>query len=501
MASYFIFCFTTMSAISSDLLPVFNVLPGACLLLSPELIIEAASEAYLAVTFTQRKDLVDKYVFAVFPDNPNSATADARRTVQASLDQVLATGQPHELTLQPYDLPDPKQAGHFLARYWRTRNVPVLDAQGRVAHIIHEVTDITEQVQASTELRESQVREQTAHAQAEHQRGELQRIFEQAPVAIAVYRGPQFIIELANPTVCRLWGRTQEQVLGKGLFEALPEVAGMGFEELLNDVMATGKPYVANAMEAQHDRNGQRETVYWDFVYVPMYEDNGSIYGAMVVATEVTEQVQARQKIQELNDQLEAANQALHISNGELLSNQEEVLQVQQLLENSVTERTQQLEIALAEAQQQRTNAATQQRLLNQILGQVPASIATLSGPEHRYSFFNEQYQALSGDRTQLGQTVAEVFPEVVAQGFVGLLDQVYTTGTPFQGRETPAQLYDPATGQPEQRYVDFIFQPLLNEPGDTQGVLAFILDVTDKVRTRQQAEALQAQLAAAKQS
>ncbi len=486
-----------MPAVSSDLLSVFNVLPGSCLLLSPDLVIEAVSDAYLAATLTQRDNLVGKYVFDVFPDNPNTPDAYSVRTVQASLQQALATGQLQEATLQPYDLPDPAQPGQFLERYWRTRNAPVLDAQGQVAHVIHEVVDVTAQVQASTELRDSQLREQTAHAQAERQRGELQRIFEQAPVAIAVYRGPQFIIELANPTVCRLWGRTQEQILGKGLFEALPEVAGMGYEELLTDVMTTGKPHVAYAMEAVHERDGRRDIVYWDFVYVPMYEDDGSIYGAMVVATEVTEQVQARQKIQELNDQLAAANQALHVSNGELLSNQEEVLQVQQVLEARVAERTHQLESALAEAQQQRSNAATQQRLLDQILGQVPASIATLSGPEHRYSFFNDQYQTLSGGRTQLGQTVAEVFPEVVAQGFVGLLDQVYATGTPFQGRDTPAQLYDPATGKPEQRYVDFVYQPLLGEQDDTQGILAFILDVTDKVLARQQAEALQAQLSA----
>ncbi|RZJ60421.1 MAG: protein phosphatase, partial [Hymenobacter sp.] len=122
-----------MSVISSDLLPVFNALPGACLLLSPELIIEAASEAYLTVTLTQRANVVGKYVFDVFPDNPNSLATAAQQTVQASLHQVLATGQPHELTLQPYDLPDPAQPGHFVERYWRTRNVPVLDAQGHVA--------------------------------------------------------------------------------------------------------------------------------------------------------------------------------------------------------------------------------------------------------------------------------------------------------------------------------------------------------------------------------
>lgn len=489
-----------MSAISSDLLSVFDALPGACLLLSPDLVIEAASEAYLAVTLTQRDSVVGKYVFDIFPDNPDTPESYSVRTVQASLRQVLATGQPHELMLQPYDLPNPTQPGQFLERYWRTRNAPVLGANGQVAHIIHEVVDVTAQVQASTELRDSQVREQTALAQAEHQRGELQRIFEQAPVAIAVYRGPNYIIELANPTVCRLWGRQAKDILGKGLFEALPEVAGMGYEQLLDGVMATGQPVAMHAMEAQHDRNGQRETVYWDFVYVPMYEEDGSISGAMVVATEVTEQVQARQKIQELNTQLAAANHALHISNGELLANQEEVLHVQELLEARVAERTQQLELALAETQQQRAHVATQQRQLDQILGQVPASIATLSGREHRYSFFNEQYQALSGGRTHLGQTVAEVFPEVVAQGFVGLLDQVYATGTPFQGRDTPAHLYDSSTGRPELRYVDFIYQPLRGEQDEIQGVLAFIVDVTDKVFARQQAEALQAQLSATNQ-
>jgi PAS domain S-box-containing protein len=336
----------------TDLASIFKALPGAQVLLSTNLVVEAASEAYLAATLTQQDALLGQYIFDVFPGNPSALKIDAVRTVRESLLQVLATGQPHELTCQPYDLPDPARPGQFLERYWHTRNAPVLDAEGRVTHIIHEIADITPQVQAATALKASQAREQSAHATAEHQRGELQRIFEQAPVAIAVYRGPTYTIELANPTVCRLWGRRAEDIIGKGLFEALPEVAGMGYEQLLDGVMTTGKPVAMHAMEAQHDRNGTRETVYWDFVYVPMYEEDSSIYGAMVVATEVTEQVQARQKIQELNDQLAAANEALHESNGELLRNQEEVLKVQQLLESHVAERTQQLEAALAAARQ-----------------------------------------------------------------------------------------------------------------------------------------------------
>lgn len=484
-----------MPALPSDLLSVFSALPSASLLLTPEFVIVAASDAYLTATRTNRTDVVGKYVFDVFPDNPNTPEVHSVRNVRASMEQVLATAQPHDLPVQPYDTPAPDRPGQFIERFWQVRNAPVLDAQGQVTHVLNTVVDITAQTRDAQLLHDAQVREQVARDAAEWQRSELERIFEQAPVAIATYRGPKYIIEFANPLVCKLWGRNQADIIGKGLFEALPEVAGMGYEQLLDNVMATGEPYVAHAMEAQHDRNGQRETVYWDFVYVPLYEDDGRIYGAMVVATEVTEQVQARQQIQSLNDQLAVVNEALQESNAELLTNQEEVLQVQQLLEGNVAERTQQLQKALAETEQHRTTAAQQQRLLGQILGQVPASIATLSGPEHRYSFFNEHYQALSGGRTQLGLTVAEVFPEVVEQGFIGLLDQVYATGVPFQGRETPAQLFDPATGQPEPHYVDFTYQPLLSEQGQTVGVLAFIIDVTAKVLARQQADALTAQL------
>ena len=318
---------------------------------------------------------------------------------------------------------------------------------------------------AETVLRESRAREQAARAEAERQHGELERVFEQAPLAIAVYRGPTYVIELANATVCRLWGRTPEQIVGKGLFEALPEVAGMGFEELLDGVMATGVPYVAREMPAQHDRNGHRETVYWDFVYEPMREADGRITGAMVVANDVTAQVLARRQMQQLNDELEMR----------------------------VTVRSAEARAALHEAEQQREQARVQQALLGQILGQVPAAIATLTGPEHRYAFFNEPYQALVAGRSVLGQTVAEALPEVVEQGFISLLDQVYSSGQPFIGTETLVMLHDNATGQAEQRYIDFIYQPLVDGLQRPQGVLAFILDVTDKVRARKQAETLQA--------
>ncbi|AII52520.1 hypothetical protein N008_11100 [Hymenobacter sp. APR13] len=352
-------------------------------------------------------------------------------------------------------------------KYIRTSYVP--DVQGGELRGFYTlVTDITEQVLARQQVEQInqelethvQVRTQEAQearAAAERQRGELERVFEQAPVAIAVYRGPRYVIELANATVARLWGRTQEQLIGKGLFEALPEVAGLGYEQLLDGVMATGVPYVAHAMEAQHERDGHLDTVYWDFVYVPLYAADGRIDGAMVVATEVTDQVLARRQMEQLNQELEAR----------------------------VLARTQEL--------------ADNQRLLNQILAQVPAAITTLQGPEHRFTFANNRYQQLVDGRATVGRTVAEVLPEVAEQGFTELLDNVYHTAQTFEGKEIAVLLAQ--SGQPPvQHYLDFTYQPMPDEHGQTRGLLVFAVDVTEQVRTRRQAEAMQAQLLAVAQ-
>ncbi|GAA4367240.1 hypothetical protein GCM10023185_38950 [Hymenobacter saemangeumensis] len=132
-------------------------------------------------------------------------------------------------------------------------------------------------------------------------------------------------------------------------------------------------------------------------------------------------------------------------------------------------------------------------RQLSQILNQSPALIATLEGPEHRYAFTNSRYDALVGQRARLGSPVAECLPEVAEQGFLKLLDQVYRSGEPFVGREISIALLDPATQQRQVSYLDFTYQPLRSNDGETTGVLAFMVDVTEQVLARQHAAELQA--------
>jgi PAS domain S-box-containing protein len=134
-------------------------------------------------------------------------------------------------------------------------------------------------------------------------------------------------------------------------------------------------------------------------------------------------------------------------------------------------------------------------RHLSQILGQVPAFIATFEGPEHRYTFINSSYEQLTNGRPSIGMPVAVARPEAVEQGFVALLDQVYRSGETLEGRETRALIHHPVTGETRELFVDFSFQALRDAHNEVKGLLSFSVDVTDRVRAQQQAEELQARV------
>jgi signal transduction histidine kinase len=483
---------------SLALLSVFHALPGAYLLLSPNLLIEAVSDGYLAATLTQRHNLLGRFIFEVFPDNALAPEAHAVHNLRASLQQVLATGQPHQMAPQHYDVPDPDAPGQFVERHWRPCNTPVFDAQGQVSYVIHNVVDITAEVRAERQLQANQAHDQAALTAAENQRQQLYTTLQEAPAMICVFDGPQHVFQFVNPPYQALVG--PRPLVGQPIAQAMPELVGQPIFDLLDHVYRTGEPYQANEMLVQldHDNTGPAdlEKRYYNFIYKARHSAAGAIDGIFVFAYEVTAQVLARQQVQGLNEQLAVANEELLAANEEylgvntaLIRSQQQVEGLNAALEARVQERTQQLQAALRETEQQREALRQQQGTLQQILGQLPAAIATLHGPAHHYSFFNDGYQLLSSHRTALGHTVAEAFPEIAAQGFVAVLDRVYATGQPFKGVEVPAQLYDYKTGRPEQRYVDFVYQPLRDEYGRTHGILAFILDTTEKVLTRQQVE------------
>jgi PAS domain S-box-containing protein len=155
-----------------------------------------------------------------------------------------------------------------------------------------------------------------------HSEENLRNMILQAPIAMAILKGPSFRVELANARMFELWGRGADELMNKSIFEGLPEVRDQGYEELLTGVYTTGKTFSALGIPVSLPRDEGIETVYINLLYEAFREADGTISGVMAVAIDVTEQVLARQKIEEVVDQrtreLGEANEALQRSNREL---------------------------------------------------------------------------------------------------------------------------------------------------------------------------------------
>jgi len=115
----------------------------------------------------------------------------------------------------------------------------------------------------------------------------IDTIFSQAPVAICILKGKTFQVELANERYLELVDK-DEQFIGKGLFESLPELEGQGIREMLNGVLDNGTPFIGNELEVHLVRNGSKEKTFFNFIYQPLRENDGSVTGIIVVCNEVT---------------------------------------------------------------------------------------------------------------------------------------------------------------------------------------------------------------------
>ena len=206
------------------------------------------------------------------------------------IQQVIDTGKP---TFYEDQLVPIYRNGRLEDVYWTFSYGPAYGDDGRIAGVLVTCTETTKQVLAQQQLTTS--------------REQLRRLIADAPVAMALFSGPQFVITLANERVLAFWGRNREQVLNKPLFDALPEASGQGFEELLMQVYTTGERLVANELPVTLERNGRLEQTYINFTYDPFREADDTITGIIVVCVEMTEQVLARRKVGESEARFQAA--------------------------------------------------------------------------------------------------------------------------------------------------------------------------------------------------
>jgi signal transduction histidine kinase len=128
-----------------DFRALFESAPGLYLVLDPQLVIVAASDAYLAATMTERDDVMGRWLFEAFPDNPDDPSTEGVRNLKASLTRVLRERVPDAMSVQKYDVQRPEaEGGRFEERFWSPYNSPVLRGDGSIAYVIHQVEDVTD---------------------------------------------------------------------------------------------------------------------------------------------------------------------------------------------------------------------------------------------------------------------------------------------------------------------------------------------------------------------
>ncbi len=435
-----------------DFKETFNALPGNFIILKPDApvyTILALSDEQLQITGRERKEIVGKGIFEIYPAKGEAHTGSGPLALRNSLQYVLNYLTKDSMPMVRYDVQT--ESGKFEERYWSVSNKPVLDREGQIAYIIHSATDITDKVKSLTgEL-------QKARTQLASERNHLQAILDQAPVAMCLFVGDDLKVVSANQLMCEIWGRSAEQVLNQPLLEGLPELQGQGFDELLRQVLYTGEPVTGKEVAAQMTRNGNLETTYYNFVYQPLYDEQGTILGVVDVAMEVTELVLARKAVEEREKALQSLNQQL---------------------EKRVRERTKQLEIAHQKAE-------LQWKELFNLFEQAPVAIAVFNGPDYVIDLANQKVCALWG-RTQqqaLNTPLFELLPEAAGQGFEELLDHVMATGEPYLANELPSQIN--RHDRQDTVYWNFVYYPFRDDQQEIKGVTVVANEVTEQVVAR----------------
>ncbi|WP_314441648.1 hybrid sensor histidine kinase/response regulator [Massilia timonae] len=130
----------------------------------------------------------------------------------------------------------------------------------------------------------------------------------------------------------------------------------------------------------------------------------------------------------------------------------------------------------------QRYREEENERLVT-LFEQAPGIIAVLRGPDHVFEITNRSYLQLVGHRALVGKAVRDALPEVRGQGFFELLDHVYQSGQPFVGHAVPLRVQRDPNAPLEERFIDFVYQPIHDQHGKVSGIFVEGSDVTARKR------------------
>ncbi|MEO6917094.1 MAG: PAS domain-containing protein, partial [Chitinophagaceae bacterium] len=299
----------------------------------------------------------------------------------------------------------------------------IRDDNGEIAGVFWAINDTSKRVRAMAHQHTEQV---LASRKIEESEERFRNLVYKASSPICILKGEDMRLEVANDPLYAVWG-VDKSALGKTFLEIIPEMKDQPFMGWLLEVYNSGITHYGNEQAAYFERsNGERETAYFNFVYQPYRENNGMISGVIVFATDVTELVVARKKMEQ------------------------------------------------------------QATMVTGLLMTAPAFVCTLKGKDHVYDLINERYQKIFGNRILKNRPILEALPELDGQGIIAKLDHVFTTGETYVGIDNPVTLSRDEGLAPELCYFNFSYQPMYNEEGEIYSILVFGYEVTDKAMFNQ---------------
>jgi PAS domain S-box-containing protein len=213
-----------------------------------------------------------------------------KQGIIALLDEVYQTGRTIEQ--QERQIAFVTQASQPDVHYLNFIYQPWYDIRGQVQGVLNFALDVTEQVLARHQSQESEAK--------------LRSLIEQAPVATALFVGRELVIDVANELMIRFFGKGNT-ILGKPIRDVLTAPGDQRALALLDEVFATGTAYDATGSPAELTINGIAGTYYFNVSLKPIRNGAGAVYAVLEMAVDVTEQVLARQKLEEAEAGLRGA--------------------------------------------------------------------------------------------------------------------------------------------------------------------------------------------------
>lgn len=254
---------------------------ATCLFVGRNLVIEVANEPMLKF-WGKGNAVLNKPLAEVVPEL-------AGQPFLGILDNVFTTGQTYHASAAKANLVVDGKLGTY---YFDFTYKPLRNAAGDVYAIMDMAVDVTEQVISRQKLEESELFSRS--------------IIDNSPVAKIVFVGEEMVIERVNQNMLKMLGR-DATITGQRFTDVLPELIETPLLERMKQVLATGETYVQPEEKIELIKYGQPYTGYYNYVYNALRNTSGEIYGMMVTATEITEQVLARQKVEEAEESLRRA--------------------------------------------------------------------------------------------------------------------------------------------------------------------------------------------------